>query len=275
MKKYQIVVDSSSDLTNDYINDENVALNIVPLTIHVGDKEFVDEEGLDIPNMLVEMRKCKTKSTSSCPSVGKFLEIFEQAENSICITMTGTLSGTNNAARVASSMTEKKVGIVDSKSTSGVLVLLVDKCYELMKQNKSIDEINEILNKEVDNLNLLFVLDNFDNLIKNGRMSKASAIVAGLLKIKPIATAFEGEIKLIDKQRTTLGAHKRLVEIIGERVSNFHERCVIIAHCFDAVSANQLKEMIIEKYNFINVRIQEMKGLCSFYSLERGILVSF
>lgn len=275
MKKFQIVVDSSCDLTNDYINDENVILNIVPLTIHVGETEFVDEEGLDIPNMLNCMREYKSKSTSSCPPVGKFEEEFNKAENTICITMTSKLSGTFNSARLAADMTNTNVHVVDSEATSGVLVLLVDKCYELMKQDLPFDEISKQIDEYAKTLNLLFVLDNFDNLIKNGRMSKAASVIAGVLKIKPIAAAVDGEIKLIEKKRTTKAALIRLVDMIGERVTNLSERTIVIAHCFDRISAESIKELILEKYKVFAVKIQDMKGLCSFYALEKAIMVSF
>ena len=44
MYKYKIVVDSSSNLKNDYIKDENIAFEVVPLTIHIQGKEYVDDE---------------------------------------------------------------------------------------------------------------------------------------------------------------------------------------------------------------------------------------
>ncbi len=274
-KKFQIVVDSSSDLLNSYITDENILFNVVPLTIKVGEKEFIDDENIDVENMLKEMHAYKEKSTSSCPSTGSFEEIFKLAENTICITIGSKLSGTYNAARLAGDMIDENVHVIDSKLTSGALVLIVDKCYELMKQDLSFEEIVKQLNEYTETRNLLFVLDKFDNLVKNGRMSKVSGIIAGVLKIKPIATGQDGEIKLVDKKRTALAALKRMVEMIGERVSDIGERTLIIAHCFDLPTATQVKDMILESYKFLDVKIQQMRGLCSFYALEKGIIVSF
>ncbi len=197
MKKYQIVVDSSSDLLKDYIQDEKILFNVVPLTIKVGDKEFVDSEDLNIEEMLSAMHSYKDKSTSSCPATGSFEEMFKLAENTICITISSKLSGTYNSARLAGDMVDENVYVVDSKLTSGAMVLIVDKCYELMKQDLPFEEIKKQLDEFTSSTNLFFVLDKFDNLIKNGRMSKVAGIIAGVLKIKPIATGVEGDIKLV------------------------------------------------------------------------------
>ncbi len=276
MKKFQIVVDSSSDMLKEHFNDTDILLNIVPLSIHVGGKDFIDEPGLDIENMLSEMHAYKEKSTSSCPPVGKFEEMFNKAENTICITLSSKLSGTYNSARLAADMVDTNVHVIDSKSTSGALVLIAEKCYELMKKDLPFDEIVKQTEQFSNDTELLFVLDSFDNLVKNGRISKVSGLLGSLLNIKPIATANEiGEISLVEKKRTTKAALNRLVDMIGEKVTNISERNVIIAHCFDLEVATEIKKLIIEKYNFISVRIQSMKGLCSFYALEKGIIVSF
>lgn len=276
MKKFQIVVDSSSDMLKEHFNDENILFNVVPLSIHVGGKDFIDEPGLNIEDMLKQMHALKEKSTSSCPSVGSFEEIFNKAENTICITLSSKLSGTFNAARLAADMVDKNVVVIDSKSTSGALVLIAEKCYELMKQDLDFNQIVKQVEKFSEETELLFVLDSFDNLVKNGRISKVSGLLGSLLNIKPIATANEiGEITLVEKKRTTKAALNRLVEMIGETVNNISERNLIIAHCFDLEVANEIKKLILDKYNFISVRIQSMKGLCSFYALEKGIIVSF
>ncbi len=275
-KKFQIVVDSSSDMLRDHFKDENILLNIVPLSIHVGENDFIDTPDLNIENMLETMHSYREKSTSSCPPVGAFEEMFMQAENTICITISSKLSGTFNSARLAADMVDTNVHVIDSKATSGSIVLIAEKCYELMNQDLSFEDIIKQTEEFASKTKLLFVLDKFDNLVKNGRISKVSGLIGSLLNIKPIAEANdEGEISLVEKKRTTKAALKRLVEMIGEKVTNIPERNLIIAHCFDLETAKEIKDLILEKYKFISVRIQSMKGLCSFYALEKGIIVSF
>ena len=273
--KYKIVVDSSSDLTNDYIKDENIGFEVVPLTINVEGVSFIDDDKLNVDNMLCAMHASKMKSTSSCPSCGYFSKSYDEAEYTICITMTSKLSGTYNAAYLGGQDCNGKVHVVDSKATGGVMQLLVDKTYELMKQNLSFEEICEQIEEYKENLNLFFVLDKFENLVKNGRMSKIAAFVAQALYIKPLCVAREGIIEIYEKPRTMKGALNKLVDSIATKCTNTSDKKCIIGHCQNEIDAKYLKQEIESKYQFKEVVINDMKGLCSFYALEKGIIVSF
>ena len=273
--KYKIVVDSSSDLKNDYIVDENIGFEVVPLTINVDERSFVDNSELNVDEMLNAMHACKTKSTSSCPSCGYFSNSYDEAEYVICITMTSRLSGTYNSAYLGSQDCKGKVHVVDSKATGGVMQLIVDKAYELIKSGLNFDEICNKLEEYKEELNLLFVLDTFENLVKAGRMSKIAAFIANALYIKPLCVAQDGVIEVYEKPRTRKGALTKLIESIGKKCSNTTNKKCVIGHCKNTEEAQWLKEEIEKKYQFKEVVINDMKGLCSYYALENGIIVSF
>ena len=273
--KYKIVVDSSSDLDENYIKDNEVGFEVVPLSINVDDITFEDNKNLNVDEMLKAMHESKVKATSACPSCGYFSTSYEEAEYIICITMTSKLSGTYNSAYLGSNESNSKVHVIDSKATGGVMQLLVDKAYELIKQNLSFETICNILEEYKDELNLFFVLDKFDNLVKAGRMSKIAAFIANALYIKPLCVAQEGMIEVYEKPRTRKGALNRLIESIGKKSVNTKNKKCIIGHCKNFEDAQFLKEEISKKYQFKEIIINEMKGLCSFYALEKGIIVSF
>ena len=127
--KYKIILDSSSDMNKDFIKDEEIGLEIVPLTIRVRDKEFVDEDKLDIDKMLEEMHSYSGKSTSSCPSPYNYFEACTGEYNFI-ITISYKLSGSYNSACLASKMIQdKKVFVIDSKLTSGAMILIAKKYF--------------------------------------------------------------------------------------------------------------------------------------------------
>lgn len=278
MKKYQIVVDSSSDMLDGHFNDENILFKVIPLTIKVDEKEFVDDNNLDPKVMLESVHAFKGLTTSSCPSLGLFEEVYEQAENTICITISSKLSGTFNGARLAAQNVNKEkhnVEVIDSKFTSGAMQLIAEECFKLMKQDLSIEEIKTKLEEYKESLTLYFVLDRFDNLIKNGRVSKLSGALAGLLNIKPIATGDNGEIKSLDKKRTTTAALKRVIELIGENCKDFSNKVLLINHVYNEKVALWIKEEIEKLYNFKNILLIQTRGLCSYYALDNGIIISF
>ena len=276
--KYKIIVDSSSNLLSNYIKDDEIGFEVVPLTIRVGDNVFVDNDLLNIDKMLEVMEKSSSKSTSACPSPFEFENSIKEASNSIIITISSKLSGCYNSAVLASKSfesTDKNVLVLDSKATAGTMILLVDKAYELMKKDIPWDEFVQAMNEYRDSLELLFVLNKYDNLVKNGRMSKAVAFIAKALIIEPLCVANNGEIKIQEKVRTFKGVLKRLVFNIGVLVKNTEERICVICHTRNKDDANYLKEMINSHYKFKDVRIVENRGLCAFYAEDKGLIVSF
>lgn len=275
--KYRICVDSSSNLLSNYIVDEEVGFNVIPLTIRVGNKEYVDNDDLNVDELLKDVESSKEACSSSCPSPQDFLNHFEDSEYVICVTISHKLSGCYNSACVAKDMCENKdnILIIDSKLTAGAMRLIVDKAYQLIKSGKEFNEIKEELVKYRDSIQLLFVLDKFDNLVKNGRMSKVVAFIAQLAAIKPLCYGDEGEIKIKEKIRTFKGVLKRLVHNIGVMCPITKGRTCVISHTQNKESAMLLKALIEEEYEFDSIIIEDNRGLCAFYALSGGLLVSF
>lgn len=272
--KFKIVADSSCDLRNDYIIDERVGFEIIPLSINIDQKSYVDDEKLNINDMLNNMSNSKEPAKTSCPSSYFFTKSYEEAEYVFVVTISAKLSGTYNAAYLGSIESNSKVHVIDSKGTSGMMILIIDKLYELIKKDYSFETIVEEIENYQKSLNLLFVLDKFDNLVKNGRMSKLTALAATALFIKPLCIAQDGQIAIYEKPRTMKASLIRLVNNIGTLCKDFSNKCYI-THCKNEENANRVKQMILDKYSFKDVIILEMKGLCSFYALENGIIVSF
>ena len=66
---WNIVSDSSCDLRTSDFQSDSVLFHSVPLRIQVGEREFVDNDALEVPEMLEAMAAEKSASSSSCPSL--------------------------------------------------------------------------------------------------------------------------------------------------------------------------------------------------------------
>jgi len=272
--KYQILVDSASDLKNDYIKDENIGFKVIPLTILTGDKEYIDNDEINIDNLLEDMHAAK-KTSSACPSPESFLQEFDKADYTFIVTITAKLSGCYNAAVVAKNSYSKpeNVHVVDSKATSGTEILIVDKLVKLINEGKEFNEIVDEIEKFKNKKSLHFILQKFDNLVANGRMSKIAGLIASKLIIRPICIAEEGEIKVVKKVFGIKNAFAKMIEMIKEKCTNPSEETLIISHCKADEEAEQVKSDIQKVCNFKEIRIVPMKGLCSYYALEKGVIV--
>ncbi len=272
--KYQILVDSASDLLSDYYTDPEIGFKVVPLTIHVNDKEYVDNDSLNIQEMLANMHASK-KSSSACPAPQSFLSEFDNAEYTFIVAITSKLSGCYNSAVVAKNSYSKpeNICVIDSKAVSGTEMLIVDKLIELIKQDLPYEQIVKEITEYRDKRSLYFILQKFDNLVNNGRMSKIAGLIASKLVIRPICIAYEGEIKIAKKIIGIKNTFTKLVQMIGEKAKDFSKETLIITHCFAEEEANYIKSDLEKKCNFKEIRILPMRGLCSYYALEKGLII--
>ena len=276
--KFQILVDSSSDMNKDYLQNEDIGFGIVPLTIRIGDKEFIDNADLDPLKMLAEMHATKEKTGTACPSPDAWLSMYDKAEYTFVVAMTSKLSGTYNSAVVARDMAsnKEKIHVFDSLATSGTLELVVDKIVSLIKENKTFEQIVPEIEQFIKTRNLFFILHKFDNLVANGRMSRFAGFMAKTLVIKPVCTASpQGTIDMVSKSIGSLNAYKKLVELAQARCYDFNERKCIITHCDNEEDANKIKEMLLERCPFKEVIVKPMRGLTSFYALEKGLIICY
>ena len=275
--KFKIIVDSSSNLFNSYYQDKkDVAFKVVPLTIRIGQEEFIDNDELDV-NRMLDVLRLNDGGQSSCPSPNDYLRELDEAEYSFIITITSKLSGSFNSACVARTMCKnpEHVFVIDSKGTAGSIVLIAEKLFELIKENKEFSVITNEITAYRNSINLLFALDRFDNLVRNGRMSKLTAFIAEKIAIKPLCYADDGEIKIKEKIRTFRGVIKRMTHYIGKMCEDTTNKICIIAHTRNESAALELKKDIEENYHFKEVRVMENRGLCAFYALEGGLIVTF
>ncbi|MBR2715683.1 MAG: DegV family protein [Ruminococcus sp.] len=273
---FKIVADSSADAIN---LKTDIAFQSVPLKIITDNKEFVDNADLDIESTVNYLLNYKGKTTTACPSVSDYLDAFEDAENIICITITGTLSGSYNAACIArdeyiAKYPDKNVYVINSLSAGPQLKLLIEKAIELVNNGNSFDDICSYLNNYMNYTGLTFSLECLNNLARNGRCNPIIAKAAGLLGIRIVGKASDiGDLQPLDKPR---GAQKAYIKLFDRMVSEgYNGGKVRIDHCLNEEGANTLKTLIKNKFPKADVKIDITYGLCSFYAENGGMLVGF
>ena len=177
MKK-QIIVDSCCDMTQDMRNE--MGIQSIPLSMMLGDKEFVDDEILDIDGFKSELRAYKGKTGSASPAPVRYQEAIENCEaDSYIVTLSRKLSGSHNNAMLGSyDATENGCNpacVFDSKSASAGETLIAIKIYELIKSGMEKSKIIETINQFIDNMKTYFVFDNYDTLQKMVDLGKSQA----------------------------------------------------------------------------------------------------
>ena len=269
------MVDSSSDM----VELEKDSFALAPLKIITNEKEFVDNNELDVKQMVTYLEKYNGKSGTACPSVGDWLNAFEGGKYIFCVTITSRLSGSYNSACLAKKEFEEqntgaKVFIIDSLSAGPKLRMIAECLERLIAKGKKFEQICIEITDYAKRIGTLFVLESLKNLANNGRVNATVAKIAGILGIRAIGTASQlGEIELLHKSR---GEKKALISTLNymEKM-NYKGGKVSISHCFNLDAAKELKRLIAEKYPDAETDINPTRGLCSFYAEKGGLIVGF
>ena len=271
--KFRIVTDSSANVL---ARDDNYAS--VPMKI-TADREYVDDASLVLAEMVEGLRAHKGKSGSACPNVGEWLEAFGDAEYVCGITITKHLSGSYNAARQAAEIymenhPGRKVHIFDSLSTGPEMMLLADKIRECEAAGDDFDTMKQKVLDYHNHCHTLFCLESMMNLARNGRVSMAVAKLAGMLGIRVVGDAQQGQITPVHKPRGAKKATQVMVEMMKER--GFRDGNILrVAHCFGEEAACALRDAVLAEFPNTRFQLETTGALCSFYAEAGGLIVGF
>lgn len=222
-----IVTDSTSDLTPELIGDLNI--DIIPLKVKLGDNYYRDGVELSKKEFWKKIVSESIIPKTSQPSPAEFKEIYERLfkkgyKKIISIHISSKLSGTQQAARVAKGMVKKgeNITIVDSKAVAMSLGYQALEAARMAKEGVSEETILNRLYQLQDKIKLYFVVNEISYLEKGGRIGRASSIIGGFLKVKPILKLENGEISVQGKAFGEAGAAgymERLIKAESKKTS--------------------------------------------------------
>lgn len=222
-----IVTDSTSDLTPELMGDLNI--DIIPLKIKIGEDYYKDGIELTKRDFWKRVISESIIPKTSQPSPAEFKEIYERLfkkgyKKIISIHISSKLSGTQQAARVAKGMVARgeNITIVDSKAVAMSLGYQVLEAARMAREGMSEENILSRLEQLQDRIKLYFVVNDISYLEKGGRIGRASSVIGGFLKVKPILKLENGEISVQGKvfgESGALGYMERLIRAESKKTS--------------------------------------------------------
>lgn len=195
MTTIKIVTDSSCTMDPALI--EKLNITVVPLSVMVDGVIYAADEHFDNENFMTMMAESKSLPKTSQPPIGVFAETYEKltADGStvISIHLTKGLSGTYEAARQASQLVKGKVIVVDSNFIDQSLAHQVVKAAEMAETGASAEEILKTIQEISAHEKLYIGISTLENLVKGGRISRATGMVTNLLNVKLILELKDGQ----------------------------------------------------------------------------------
>ncbi|MEY2472053.1 MAG: fatty acid kinase fatty acid binding subunit [Actinomycetota bacterium] len=221
MSGIRIVTDSACDLPPATASEHNI--EIVPLTVRIGDTEYVDRRDLTPDEFWAKSSGAKQLPETAAPSPGAFEQAFRDAASKgatgvVCVTLSSGLSATYQSAQLAADAVKDSipVRVIDSRSVTIAQGLLAIAGAEAAAAGKSIDEVASVIEAKIPRMRVFAALDTLENLKKGGRIGAARAALGSMLNIKPLIRVENGAVEEAGKQRTRSRSLDQLIEIAKE-----------------------------------------------------------
>jgi DegV family protein with EDD domain len=233
----RIVTDSACDLPQT-VADE-LAIEIVPLTIRIDGNEYVDRKDLSVEEFWAKVAASPTLPETAAPAPGQFENTYRQlhergASSVVTISMSAALSATMQSAELAARSVADliPVTVIDSRSVTLGLGAIVASCARLAADGATHEDVVAHARDLAGRTHVWGALDTLDNLKKGGRIGGAKALLASALAIKPIIEVRDGKVEQGGKQRTRSKALAFLVEKVAA-VDGLDSLFVLQADCRD------------------------------------------
>ncbi len=271
MKKYGIVIDGTSYLSDEEVNN----FDIVKVSLNIIDKEETFKESEVNNNFVYDKLEQGHKLTTSQPSPGEFLDAYETQfskgyEKIFVITISEPLSGTYQSANLAKSMLDdpEKIHIFRSNMAAFGNEMVIFELIKMIEENKPEKDIIKRIESVFSTSNLVFTIENMISLYRSGRISRAKATVGSVLRLKPLIQMIDGKLDLLKSSRT----HKSVIETILNRMEEttkgFKTIYVRIQSKGSMDQAKVLETAILQKFSNVKITMNDYIG--PVFSLHLG-----
>lgn len=265
MKSFAIITDTTSDLPQSFLDENEIPL--MHLSYTIGGVTYGSENKLPDKDFYTMMRGGELPTTSQVnPQQAEDVlkkTIGKGYKEILCITFSSGLSGTFNSVSIASEevMDEDssvKIKVVDSLCASMGEGLLVYYAVKMRDEGKSLDEVYEWASKMRHNIAHTFTVDDLNHLCRGGRVSKSAAILGTVLNIKPVLIVDkEGHLINVEKVRGRKKALQTLVDSMDEKMGSFRDKneIIFISHCDAIEDVEIVKNEVENRYGIHNFMI--------------------
>lgn len=276
---FKIIVDSCTDLTP--IQRQTGSFTKVPLSLLVSGHTIVDDDTFDQADFLARMATSPDAPQSACPSPAQYMDAYDcGADDIYIVTLSALLSGSHNSAMQGKELfledhPNANVHVFNSCSAASGQALIALTIEEYAKAGLSFEEVVAKTEEYITQQETFFVLENLDNLRKNGRLNRMQAIVTSTMKLKLLMSATaEGEICKKSQALSVNQALSKMVAIIAGNPTHVGKK-VCICHCNNLERAYHVRDLISKACKFTEILIAEAGGVTTLYANQSGIVVAY
>jgi DegV family protein with EDD domain len=241
-----VVADTTSYLTPELLAEHDIRL--VSLYVGVEDEQERESDIQDLHGFYERLRVSDQTVTTSQPSVGDFIAVYEpllaEGKEIVSIHLSSAISGTYESAMqarerlTAEGKGGERIAVCDSRTGCGGMGLMILAAAHAAEKGEGAARAKERAETVRQELKIWFAVDTLDYLRRGGRIGAARAWIGTTLKIKPILT-LEDEITPVERVRTRGRAFERMVDYARQRQEAGADAWVV-QHVQDPENAQRL-----------------------------------
>ncbi len=251
MPKIAIITDSDASIPIDLA--EKLQIVQVPITIHFENETYTTNLDIDDQKLFQIIDLTHKLPTTSAPPPNEFTRAYQNAfsagaDSIICITVSSKISATFAAAESARELyPEKDITVVDSEQLCMGQGFMAIKAAELAAEGVDKATIIASIASVKNRLHMYAALPTLKYLAMGGRVKKLAASMADAINVKPILTARDGKLELLEKVRTQKKAEKRLIELMENSICGKSIEKLAMIHVNNLPAAKNLFANMQEK----------------------------
>ncbi len=254
-RKYNIalVTDTTCDLPAELF--EKYQIHQVPINIQVGESVYLDKLTLDPETFYALSEEVPEIPTTSQPNEKSFVNLYSHLathyDSVIAIHISqkfsGTWSSSYKAAMRVESELNRKISVIDSKTISGSLGLLVLRTAEAIEQGMEHDEILRKVDEWIAKEKLYVSVKSLHNIVRSGRVSPLTGFIAKTMHLKPIiSVGDDGKAIMLDKAFSQEGNIRKVLRHIKKDIAEGKLWNYMIVHALNPEGAEKLADTLRE-----------------------------
>lgn len=252
---FKIITDSATDLPKEII--DKYQLHVIPTPVTIDGTDYFDGKTIfpeEFYRIQADGADIKTYHINQYMFRENFEPYAKAGDEVLYLCFSTGIAGTFNAANLAKEelleeYPDFKLTILDTKCASLGFGLVVEKVLRMQANGAPKELIIEAAQYFCDHMEHIVTVETLEYLYKGGRLSRTSAVLGGVLDVKPIIEVNdEGALVAFEKVRGRHKSLKRCVELVGERGVELDKQIIGVVHGNDPKTCEQVCEVLMEKY---------------------------
>ncbi len=254
-----LVSDSSCDLPDSVLRKYNI--HIVPLRLYLDDTEYIDKVTIQADEFYERLVRAKSFPKTSQPIPKDFLRVYQQLEKRyetiISVHLAAALSGTyQSALSAARQIREANVIVIDARTTSVALGMIMQAAGEEVQKGASVEEVVAKIRRWIDSSKIFVSTVTVEYLVKGGRITKGKGFLANLFNLRPIISLTrEGKAVKISSAKPGLPSQKKVLQYVFREARKMKKPQFGIVHVEAPETAEWYRQRIHEEFGVEDILV--------------------